>query len=204
MAPNKNLSDMLDKDATSVTEDGSSQVKFSNATATDEGAAKAAPQPVVSNDAYKATVRELNALKLELASVKQSQNTDSISKLADLIASSMKPAPAPVDTNNTINSTKSLTGMQEVSNVDGRSLIQAQELLQGFRAESKKPITIPRSLATSVGPYLTITVNGVRVSIPCDGQTHYINETHWEHAMERIAKLDSANSDNAPDIKTVS
>jgi hypothetical protein len=204
MAPNKNLSDMLDKDATSVTEDGSSQVKFSNATATVEGAAKAAPQPVVSNDAYKATVRELNALKLELASVKQSQNTDSISKLADLIASSMKPAPAPVDTNNTINSTKSLSGMQEVSNVDGRSLIQAQELLQGFRAESKKPITIPRSLATSVGPYLTITVNGVRVSIPCDGQTHYINVTHWEHAMERIAKLDSANSDNAPDIKTVS
>jgi hypothetical protein len=204
MAPNKNLSDMLDKDATSVTEDGSSQVKFSNATATVEGAAKAAPQPVVSNDAYKATVRELNALKLELASVKQSQNTDSISKLADLIASSIKPAPAPVDTNNTINSTKSLTGMQEVSNVDGRSLIQAQELLQGFRAESKKPITIPRSLATSVGPYLTITVNGVRVSIPCDGQTHYINVTHWEHAMERIAKLDSANSDNAPDIKTVS
>jgi hypothetical protein len=94
--------------------------------------------------------------------------------------------------------------MQEVSNVDGRSLIQAQELLQGFRAESKKPITIPRSLATSVGPYLTITVNGVRVSIPCDGQTHYITGTHWEHAMERIAKLDSANSDNAPDIKTVS
>jgi hypothetical protein len=204
MAPNKNLSDMLDKDATSVTEDGSSQVKFSNATATVEGAAKAAPQPVVSNDAYKATVRELNALKLELASVKQSQNTDSISKLADLIASSIKPAPTPVDTNNTINSTKSLTGMQEVSNVDGRSLIQAQELLQGFRAEAKKPITIPRSLATSVGPYLTITVNGVRVSIPCDGQTHYINGTHWEHAMERIAKLDSANSDNAPDIKTVS
>ena len=55
-------------------------------------------------------------------------------------------------------------------------------------------------MATKFGPSLSITVNGVRVSIPCDGKTYFINETHWEHARERMAKVDALDADEAPNI----
>ena len=72
--------------------------------------------------------------------------------------------------------------------------MEQQAALQNFRGEAKKPISIPKSFQASVGPNLSITVNGIRVSIPCDGKTYYINETHWEHAKERIAKVDILNT----------
>jgi hypothetical protein len=116
--------------------------------------------------------------------------------------SSVKTEQVPVDTNNKINSTTSLTNRLDASKVDGRGLMEAQETLMAFKSEPKMPISIPRSLSTSVGPFLSVTVNGVRVAIPCDGATYYINRTHYEHARERVAKLDLLSSDNSPDIKT--
>jgi hypothetical protein len=68
--------------------------------------------------------------------------------------------------------------------------MEAQQSLQEFRNEIKKPISIPKSMANFLGPNLNVTVNGIRVSIPCDGKTYYINETHYEHARERMAKVD--------------
>lgn len=84
--------------------------------------------------------------------------------------------------------------------VDGRSLMEAQQTLMEFRNEEKRPISISKAIAAFVGANLVVTVNGVRVSIPCDGKTYYINKSHWEHARERLAKLDLLNANTAPQI----
>jgi hypothetical protein len=78
--------------------------------------------------------------------------------------------------------------------------MEAQQTLQMCRNERKFPISISKTIANSVGPSLTITVNGVRVSIPCDGKTYYINESHYEHARERLAKLDILTSNTEPQV----
>lgn len=89
------------------------------------------------------------------------------------------------------------------NNVDGQYVLDAQTRLTSFRKERKMPISIPKGLAPQFGDALTISVNGVRVSIPVDGKTYYINETHWRHARERMAKLDRiANSDKPTVIET--
>ena len=84
--------------------------------------------------------------------------------------------------------------------VDGRSLMEAQQTLMEFRNEEKRPISISKTIANFVGANLVVTVNGVRVSIPCDGKTYFINKSHWEHARERLAKLDLLNSNTEPQI----
>ena len=84
--------------------------------------------------------------------------------------------------------------------VDGRSLMEAQQTLMEFRSEEKRPISISKSIANFVGANLVVTINGVRVSIPCDGKTYFINKSHWEHARERLAKLDLLNSNTEPQI----
>ena len=81
--------------------------------------------------------------------------------------------------------------------------MEAQQTLQMFRNERKKPISISKTMANMVGPSLSVTVNGVRVSIPCDGKTYMINESHWEHARERLAKLDLLSADTEPQIVEV-
>ena len=84
--------------------------------------------------------------------------------------------------------------------VDGRSLMEAQQSLLMFKSEVKKPISIPKAFANQFGPALAITVNGVRVSIPVDGRTYFINKTHWEHARERMAKMDRQLAKTEPQI----
>lgn len=89
------------------------------------------------------------------------------------------------------------------TNVDGRSMMEAQQAVLYFRTEAKLPISIPKGMAQSFGPTLDITVNGVRVSIPCDGKTYFINETHYEHAKERMAKVDILNAETESQIKEI-
>jgi hypothetical protein len=88
--------------------------------------------------------------------------------------------------------------------IDGQGLAEAQITLSEFKSEERKPISIPKAMANQVGAALAITVNGVRVSIPCDGKTYYINATHWEHARERLAKLDILAANTEPQIVEIS
>ena len=129
--------------------------------------------------------------------------SNSINQLADILASAVSKRTVEAAPNvDNINRTTDFKNTKV--NVDGRSLMEAQQTLQSFRSEHKKPISIPKALANSVGTTLTITVNGVRVSIPCDGKTYMINETHWEHARERMAKIDALVSDTEPQVIEVS
>jgi len=154
------------------------------------------------SQALEAVMKENAALKQQLTNTSAQASINQLAEALTKAISSIKAEQPPIDTNNRVNSTTSLTNRLDASKVDGRGLMEAQETLLAFKSEAKMPISIPRSLATSVGPFLSVTVNGVRVAIPCDGSTYYINKTHYEHARERIAKLDLLGADNSPDIKT--
>jgi hypothetical protein len=175
--------------------------------------------PIVSSGVVEATAvgkpaanasvqKALEAVMAENAVLRQQVSANSSQAAIDQMAaaftkaiSSIKPETPSVDTNNRVNSTTSLTNKLDAGKVDGRGLMEAQETLLSFKSEPKMPISIPRSLSNSIGPFLAITVNGVRVAIPCDGVTYYINRTHYEHAKERVAKLDLLSADSNPDIK---
>ena len=142
------------------------------------------------NAAKDAKIAQLEAALAAKTSSQSAQNSDdSIVKLANaIVAATQAQAPSvPIDMD-AVNRTTDFKSTR--ATVDGRSLMEAQQVLQSFRNENKKPISIPKSYANIFGPSLAITVNGVRVSIPCDGKTYYINETHVEHARERMAKVD--------------
>ena len=144
-------------------------------------------------------------LELEIAQLKaenealrqQSQSNSDTNKLVALLAEAIKSNNQPAQGQQVgpgVDINRSVDFKNTRATVDGRSLMEQQAALQNFRGEAKKPISIPKSFQASVGPNLSITVNGIRVSIPCDGKTYYINETHWEHARERMAKVDILNT----------
>lgn len=123
----------------------------------------------------------------------------SIAKLVEALAAYLpKEKPAEVPNYDNINRTTDFQNQR--ATVDGRSLMEAQQTLMEFRNEEKRPISIPKATAAFVGANLVVTINGVRVSIPCDGRTYYINKSHWEHARERLAKLDLLNAVKEPQI----
>ena len=171
-----------------------SGVNSSQATA--PGEAYASPSELA--QALRASQELISRLELELEHARSNQGLDVLNKLADVLTA--KQASAPVAIPNTENINRSTDFRQQQATVDGRSMMEAQQALQMFKDERVLPITVPRYIANAVGAYLAISVNGVRVSIPCDGKTHYINETHWEHAKERLAKLDKVASDTEPQI----
>ena len=141
------------------------------------------------------------ALMSELKEIKEKSAAENsaINKLTEAITSLAKPsvdAYGPTESDN-INRSEHFNAK---ATVDGRSLMEAQQTLQMFKNEEKKPISIPKTMAAKFGPSLSVTVNGVRVSIPCDGKTYFINETHWEHARERMAKVDALDESNTQNI----
>lgn len=162
------------------------------------GGAYASPSELA--EALRASQQIISRLELELENARSqnSQGSNAINQLADLISQAIKPATVPAPNPENLN--RSTDFKQQQATVDGRSMMEAQQALQMFKDEPVKPISIPKSLANTVGVYLAVSVNGVRVSIPCDGKTHFINETHWEHAKERLAKLDILASDTEPQI----
>lgn len=178
---------------TTEPEIGSSGIGHSDA----KGGGGSAASPAELALALEKVLARNEQLEKELAASK-SNSSDGIKELANVLMSMAKqPAPVPQDVDN-INRTSDFKGTK--ATVDGRSLMEAQQTLQMFRNEHKFPISISKTIANAVGPSLTITVNGVRVSIPCDGKTYYINESHYEHARERLAKLDILTSNTEPQV----
>ena len=181
-------------------ETDNSGVGISNATA--HGEAPASPAELQMALEIQQKTIEMLTIQLEAERANKS-GSDSINQLAEILASAVaKKEAVPAPNVDNINRTTDFKNTKNT--VDGRSLMEAQQTLQSFRSERKKPISIPKALANSVGTTLSITVNGVRVSIPCDGKTYMINETHWEHARERMAKIDALVSDTEPQVVEVS
>lgn len=155
---------------------------------------------VAANTTIQKMEAELKALK---ASKSTSNSDDSINKLASMLATAIAaPKEAPVVPAEADNINRS-QGFTERQSIDGASLMEAQSKMMAFKNEKKMPISIAKTFQNQFGPALPITVNGVRVSIPCDGKTYYINYTHYLHAKERIAKVDRMLSDDSPKITEI-
>lgn len=144
---------------------------------------------------------EKRVLELEQKLANQS-GSDAIQQLAAILTQAVKPTVQAVPEADSINRTTDFRNQR--ATIDGQSMAETQQLLAGFKNEPRKPISIPKAMANSVGSYLPITVNGVQVRIPCDGKTYYINETHWEHARERLAKLDILSANTEPQVVEIS
>ena len=145
--------------------------------------------------ALKESQETIKLLSSEIKELKKEKENSDLSKLTaaiEKLASDKKEENRSISDIDNINRTMNFKNQKSL--VDGRSLMEAQQVAQEFRKEEKYPISIPRSMADYLGQVLTITVNGARVSIPCDGKTYYINKTHWEHAKERIARVDALNA----------
>ncbi len=152
--------------------------------------------------ALEASERRLAQLEAQL-SAKDTTGSDSIQALALAITQlTQKPTVSAVPESDNLNRTTDFKNQR--ATVDGQNMIEAQQLLSHFRSEQRKPISVPKSMANQVGAYLPISVNGVQVRIPCDGKTYYINETHWEHARERLAKIDIHSANTEPQVFEIS
>ena len=189
---------MLENPNKSITESGDSDTSVRHSTGSKSGKGKEIPSLDLlvealekSNQLNAQLVQKVETLEKEVQETKQKSSnpqTDAIKALTEAISAATQPkvvGPTEMDNFNKTSDFKNTKAM-----VDGRNMMEAQQALASFRNEVKKPISIPKSLANFLGPNLNVTVNGIRVSIPCDGKTYYINETHWEHARERMAKVD--------------
>ena len=147
-----------------------------------------------------ALLKQNEALKEELKASHAATGTDAaidklVSSLGELLEKSKAPT-GPTEEDN-LNRTKAFSTK---NTVDGQSLMDAQATLLQFRNETKIPVAVPKTISAYVGPALAVSVNGVRVSIPADGKTYYINESHAIAAKERIAKIERMQTDVEPDI----
>ena len=139
---------------------------------------------------------ELNKLKSETKS-----DSSAIKQLADLLTSAIVNKPTgPIEEDNI---TRAVDFKERAARIDGASLMEAQSTMMAYRKETKIPVNVPKSFQSHFGHSLDVTVNGVRVSIPCDGKTYYINETHATHAKERIAKVDRLAANQEPQITEI-
>ena len=150
---------------------------------------------VAQQNTIQALTNELESLKKAKAST--TTNSDSLNTLVELLTNAVTSKNSgPVDVDN-LNRTDNF---KERASIDGKSLMEAQATLNMYKHEPKEFVSIPKTFANQFGPTLSITVNGVRVSIPVDGKTYKINRTHALHAKERIAKVDRLLSDTAANI----
>ena len=141
-------------------------------------------------------------MKAELDELKKGDSDSSaIQQLADLLTNAIIKKPTGPSEEDNIN--RSAEFRERAARIDGASLMEAQSTMMLYRGEPKVPVNIPKTFQSQFGQSLSITVNGVRVAIPCDGKTYFINETHAIHARERIAKVDRLLSDNEPKITEI-
>lgn len=184
------------KKVTTESEIGSNGVGHSKMLGESGGATEASPEEL--KLALAISQNQLAAAKAELDKMKaEKSDSSAIQQLAELLTNAIVTKPAgPVETDN-INRA---SDFKERTIIDGNSLMEAQQTMMMYKNEPKEPITIPKSFVNQFGPSLAITVNGVRVSIPVDGRTYYINRTHCLHAKERVAKVDRLLADNEDQV----
>lgn len=66
-----------------------------------------------------------------------------------------------------------------------------KRLVDRYRSEDKVPVTISPFYAPYLGKVVRVSVNGIIVDIPADGQTYSINKTHADHIVAKIKRIDA-------------
>jgi hypothetical protein len=181
---------------TAEPEIGDVGIEYSNASNVQRGGSKTASTAEL---ALALEESQKRIAQLEREAQRQASGNDQINNLVQALAN-LIPKSVPQDTPNPENLNRTTDFQNQRATVDGRSIMEAQQTVMEFRNEEKYPISIPKAMSAYIGANLDIAVNGARVSIPCDGKTYYINKSHWEHARERLAKLDLLNANVEPQI----
>lgn len=66
-----------------------------------------------------------------------------------------------------------------------------KSLVNVYRNEEKVAITVSPFYAPYLGKVVRVSVNGIVVDIPADGQTYKINKTHADHITAKIKRIDA-------------
>lgn len=66
-----------------------------------------------------------------------------------------------------------------------------KSLVNIYRNEEKFPVTVSPFYAPYLGKVVRVSVNGIIVDIPADGQTYKINKTHADHIISKIKRIDA-------------
>lgn len=190
-----------EKKITAETEIGSNGVGHSKMLG-ESGVGTKKPTPEELQLALVMSQQQNAQLQAELAELKKGKTSDSsaIQQLAEILQNAVVNKPVGPSEQDNINRT---AGFRERANIDGASLMEAQSTMLAYRNEPKVYVSVPKTFQSQFGHTLDVTVNGVRVSIPCDGKSYLINETHAIHARERIAKVDRLLSDTEAKITEI-
>lgn len=66
-----------------------------------------------------------------------------------------------------------------------------KSLVDLYRNEEKVAVTISPFYAPYLGRVVRVSVNGIIVDIPADGQAYKINKTHADHIISKIKRIDA-------------
>ena len=96
-------------------------------------------------------------------------------------------------TANTAVSAKATVETVEANAARAYDAVEAKRksLVTHYRNEDKRPVTISPFYAPYLGRVVRVSVNGIIVDIPADGQTYKINKTHADHVIAKIKRIDA-------------
>ena len=107
-------------------------------------------------------------------------------------------------TANTAVSAKATVDTVEANAARAYNALEAKRksLVTQYRNEDKRPVTISPFYAPYLGRVVRVSVNGIIVDIPADGQTYKINKTHADHVIAKIKRIDAmiARQKHATDV----
>jgi hypothetical protein len=94
---------------------------------------------------------------------------------------------------NTVVSAKATVDTVEANAAKAYNALEAKRksLVTIYRKEEKRPVTISPFYAPYLGRVVRVSVNGIVVDIPADGQTYNINKTHADHVIAKIKRIDA-------------
>lgn len=94
--------------------------------------------------------------------------------------------------NNSVTTTENKVTVEAKNAQEYARLEQKRKsLVNIYRNERKVPVTISPFYAAYLGRVVRVSVNGIIVDIPADGQTYSINKTHADHVVAKIKRIDA-------------
>ena len=102
------------------------------------------------------------------------------------------------DTSVEVNENEVVSSATDTQTVEAKAAVaynkvalRNKQLVNVYKNEKKVPVTISPFYAPYLGKVVRQSVNGVFVDIPADGQTYYVNETHADHIIAKIKRIDA-------------
>lgn len=82
------------------------------------------------------------------------------------------------------------THMQKLRNAEAR----VHKLVEHYRNEDKVPVSIAPFYAPYLGNVVRVSVNGIVVDVPADGNTYKVNYTHANEIIRKMKRINDMRS----------